>query len=204
MFNSLITKGVLLYKENRLVFLLVIPLLFLLFFLIFVRTATVEPGNKTSNISPTRQPASNNPPDGQTDIKKAPEYAPEYSLHEDELIGIQKKEQLGENTIKYTLNSPNTSHPNIVIVKNDELVFRRSVNPPNDLQPIDPFISMYGEPDRIVRGSKYYGGNYEKYIFAHLGFTLIVDSNNKLVVEQHFYIPTTATEYLQRFGEESL
>lgn len=193
------------YNKYKNFLYIVIPLVIFTFFIVIIQITSTSPQKFThSKIPPTTTivtPTPINDTYKYATLKDEASYDPEYSVDQNELGSLEKQETLIDGTTKFTLLSTNLPRKNIVIVAGDELVFRRSVNPINDSQPLEPFLTLYGNPDKIIEGSTYYGNDHKKYIFAKLGFTLIVNSVDR-VVEQHFYIPTTPENYLNRFGSE--
>jgi len=126
----------------------------------------------------------------------------EYTIDPENLQGITSQEKLQDGTIKYTLKSNNVTRQDVLIAKGSSFIFRRAVFTPDYQQRLDQFVNLYGDPDRVVQGSKVYGSGTAKYIYASLGFTLFVDTKTKLVTEQHIYPPMTVDEYLAKFGDE--
>lgn len=184
-------------------FFLLLPLI-LLIIIITVMQITVPQAVKTTENNNTQTDTTSVNTIGNTTETKSVVYdnkEEEFPTNPDIIEGVEKKEVMSNGMTKLYLPSPNNNHPNIMIFSDNKFVFKRVVNPQDDLQPIRGFLEMYGNPNKIVNGSVYYGQQYNKYIYADSGFTLIVDQNN-MVVEQHEYPPTSVNSYLQRFGKE--
>ena len=126
----------------------------------------------------------------------------EYTIDPNNLQGLVSKSNLPDGQIKYILKATDQTKSDFIIAKGTTFVFRSTVYT-TDFQPaLESFISLYGTPDKIVNGSKTYGAGTQKYIYATLGFTLFVNPQSKLVVQQHIFPPTSVDEYITKYGNE--
>ncbi len=113
---------------------------------------------------------------------------------------------LPDGNTKLNFESPINSRPNEVITKNGIVIYEK------DLTPQDPqsseFISLtsvfasFGQPERLIKGSKYYGSFLNQYIYAGKGFSLVANPNNNEVYEMIFFEPMSVEGYISKYGDD--
>lgn len=93
---------------------------------------------------------------------------------------------------------------NTVITQDGVVVFEKGtpILPGLKLQNISDYNAMYGEPERILTGSKRYGKFEETYIYAKQGFVLVGNPFTDEVDEVQIFIPQTVAEYLKNWGQD--
>jgi hypothetical protein len=125
---------------------------------------------------------------------------------ERELSGFIKKELLPNGSIRYVFSSLSSARPNEIIVRNGVVIFERIIIPAKkgDLgyATISDFISKFGNPERAIRGSNFYGWAWTTYIYASRGFSFIANPNTDEVFEIQLYEPTKVDDYIEKYGQD--
>lgn len=84
---------------------------------------------------------------------------------------------LGGNKVNYSFHSPISVRPNEIRTNNGIAVFERSLTPEKSNEAgyakISEYKKKYGEPERVIKGSRFYDWIAETYIYAHKGFAFI-------------------------------
>lgn len=170
---------------------------FIIFFGVFVSPAS-QPITSTSSesITPTVNINSIQGPENsfqEATVKDSPENLP----------GIQNKEVLQDNMIRYIYSSPNPNRPNILITRNGQtIVFQRTLTSPGLSIKITDYIESYGVAKWIFKGSVFYGPSVQTYIYPERGFAFIGNPTTGEVLEQHVFQPLKVEEYVSRYGED--
>lgn len=124
------------------------------------------------------------------------------------LPDIIKTETLTNGERKYSLNSPvPISRPNLILTKNGVSIFERTITnetDPNskDYIAISQYQSIFGDPDKVIKRSKYYGDFMNTYIYASRGFALIGNPNTDEVYEVQAFVPMSTDQYVQQYGQD--
>lgn len=147
-------------------------------------------GNESQKLSPLQKTIVGKTTDGE--VEKLP--------------NLQKKETLPDSSTKYTFSSQLTSRPNEIITHDGLVSFEKALLP---LEPgkggyakASDYINVLGQPEKIIKGSRYWGWNVSTYIFASKGVTLTINSYANLVYEISFFKPTTIDDYIQKYGQD--
>jgi len=113
---------------------------------------------------------------------------------------------LPNGDIKFNTESPIGSRPNEVITKNGIVVYEKDLTPQDPQSPdyvtLTSIFSSFGQPDRLIKGSKYYGAFLNQYIYASRGFSLVANPNNNEVYEMTFFEPTSVERYISKYGDD--
>ncbi|HSW47787.1 MAG TPA: hypothetical protein VLG67_01790 [Candidatus Saccharimonadales bacterium] len=117
--------------------------------------------------------------------------------------GLIKKEALQGNATKYTFNSGQADHPNIIITNsNNNIVFQSTITDPSLPIKISDYTESYGQPKFIFIGTKSYGSQSRIYIYAELGIAFIADPQTGNVLEQQVFNPTKVDDYVRNYGQD--
>lgn len=123
-----------------------------------------------------------------------------------DMPGLENKSTLADGSTRYTFNSPLLSRKNEIITKDGTAVFERIIVPEKSKDPgyarISAFISRYGQPQKTIKGSVFYGELISTFIYADKGFTLIGNPRTDEVFEIQIYAPMPIDQYSQQFGED--
>lgn len=213
--NTLFTKFKTLFLENKRILIPFIPLfLFILFFITLVSFVAFSPQQTTPDGQTVPIPTKTNE-NSSPSLSQSPKATQEETLHQDidgdESIydnnpNLEKKEQLPNGTLKYSLTSETTGRPNIVIVRatNQDIAFERTVISQN-AKPIvlSDYLEFFGQPERIIKGSRFYGANAQTYIYAKTrGTAFIVNPQTNRVLELQTFAPMSIENYIQKFGDD--
>ncbi|MBI2337823.1 hypothetical protein HYU95_01435 [Candidatus Daviesbacteria bacterium] len=111
---------------------------------------------------------------------------------------------LPDGKTQYSFISKLNARDNIVITRNGITVFERFIKMEDNLEKysLDYYKRVYGNPEKEIVGSKFYGIAYTTYIFAGKGIALIGDTKSEDIVEIQIFIPTSTNTYLQQWGED--
>jgi len=128
---------------------------------------------------------------------------------EDEVVklpGFIKKETLPGEQTRYSFESTLNARPNEIITDNHIVVYEKDLIPESPSTPgyttISDIESRYGNPERIVNGSKFYGYFIDYYIYASLGFAFAGNKHTNEVYEFQFFKPMSIQEYLNFYGSD--
>ena len=118
---------------------------------------------------------------------------------------LQKKETLTDGSIKYTFLSTNPSRPNIIIVQGQykDTIYERSQvidgEPPVLLT---EYLTFFGQPTKIMKGSRIYGADAQTYFYAERGWAYIANPKTDRVLEIQDFPSMDISEYLTKYGED--
>ncbi len=121
------------------------------------------------------------------------------------LAGYRGKKEIDKTKTIFSLKSQYLSRTNEIRTGNNVVVFERELTPASTTTPyakISDYKKKYGEPEKIMKGSKFYGELMSTYIYANLGFAFIGNSYTDEIFEFHFFTPTTLYDYITNFGED--
>ncbi len=111
-----------------------------------------------------------------------------------------------DGSFSYSFASPLNARPKQVLTKDDKVIFESIMIPENPTaegySKIDDYTSHYGQPEAILKGSKFYGWHMEEYVYSSQGFTLIANPFTKEVFEIHAYQPMDVDSYVKYYGED--
>lgn len=165
---------------------------------VFIMLPLIQNGS-TPNPGSTNQPPSNQSPIQKTQIgiTKEREVA--------RLPGAQKI-SLPNNKTGYILPSSLKTRPNLITIKEGVVDYEREITPDDPSNPnylsLYSIVAKYGQPDRSIKGSSYYGAFLSTYIYSSIGFSVIANTYTSEVYEIQFFSPLSPEEYLKQFGED--
>lgn len=109
-------------------------------------------------------------------------------------------------TREFIAESVSPLRPNQILVRDNTVIFERILTPIKSSDygyaRISDFTEKYGEPDRIIQGSRHYGSLMNTYIYADQGFTLIGNPFTNEVFEIQQFLPISVERYLQLYSED--
>lgn len=125
----------------------------------------------------------------------------------EKIVGLQKKEILPNGENQYFFPSELPARPNLVRAdKNGVVFFERELVPSDPSSPgyvkTSQYANNYGQPEKTIRGSFYYGWAITAYVYANKGFALVGNPNTDEVFEIHIFSPTSVDEYVKNYGED--
>lgn len=117
---------------------------------------------------------------------------------------ILKKEVLPDGQTQYSLKSPiDLVRPNEVVTQNGVVVRERLITRGlHDFPRISLYKRMYGAPDKLIEGSKFYGEFMQTHIYARLGFAFLANPVTDEIHEFHVFKPTSAENYINQYGQD--
>lgn len=112
------------------------------------------------------------------------------------------KTNLPDGSTKYQLTSALSARPNLVVVQNGQIIFRRIItfasNTP--LPKFSDYQQTLGNPTQTLTGSKYYGYHIRTLIYPASGYALIGNTQTDQIYEIQRYAPVTLSEYKSKWG----
>lgn len=121
-----------------------------------------------------------------------------------QLPDIKNITDLPNQQTQFSLISPRVNRDNEIITQNNIVVFSRIIAKVknNKLPSLSEFKSKYGEPEKEISGSNYYGKVFTTYIYGSNGITLIANPYSDEIYEVHNFSPMSADQYIQTWGED--
>jgi hypothetical protein len=187
---------------------LLLPFVPMIFLLIFLGSLLFQPTEITNTPiaipTPSQDQATifgNLSPEDANNITD--DHETEYIPEEDPAL-VQKV--VSDNSlIAYYFKSSNPSRPHLVIeTSNHASLFRRTVGSDEfSLGSISTYKELYGEADRVIQGSDFYGENATISIYGSEGIAIIGNPQTDEVYEEHLFLPMTADEYISKFANQN-
>lgn len=117
---------------------------------------------------------------------------------------LKSKKTLPDGSTLYTLKSPLIDRDNLIVFKNSQRVFMRLVviNPKAESPKISAYIAKYSPPTTQITGSKFYGPETYVGINSDKGYALVGNKFTDEIFEVYTFVPTTESEFLQKWGED--
>jgi hypothetical protein len=112
---------------------------------------------------------------------------------------------LAESITRCELRSPLVARPNLVVIKEGKLLYKRTITTPlanGRLPSFGNLSSGLGAAGQVQKGSRFFGAQFQTYIFASKGVTLIANPETGEVQEVQVYQPSSVSEYLTTHGED--
>ncbi len=126
--------------------------------------------------------------------------------HLDSVPGFKDKQTLPDGSVQYDYESPLSIRPNIIITKDDSIIYERELTPEQPSEKgyaiISDYLNRFGQPDVIVQGSHFYDWMAKTYIYARRGFAFIGNPNTDEVYEFQFFKPMSSEDYIKNYGED--
>jgi hypothetical protein len=188
-------------KQYRWLLLPIIPFILLLIFLISLFLQSPSNPNPVST-EPTPTNIIN------VLLTPIPSYESEEAEHDEnpeELTGFERKEQRSDGTTAYIYTSENPDRPNITIRNSDNLIifYRNQSTKEQPLMTIPLIQETFGEPDRIIQGSTYFGQQAQIYIYSEYALAFIVNPQTNETYEEQGFPYMTVDEYLNKFANQN-
>jgi hypothetical protein len=119
------------------------------------------------------------------------------------MTGLRDVRQITQGT-EYSFPSINTSADNTIITDDNLVIFEKKFTADTSFvhPELSSYLSLLGEPESILPGSKTYGRNVNFYIFASKGITIIGRPFSDEVEEVQQYTPMTVDEYIKIWGDD--
>lgn len=122
------------------------------------------------------------------------------------LSNLIKKATLPDGSNSYTFPSEITVRPDEVVTKNGVAVFEKELIPEEHdatgYALISQYTTKYGQPEKMIQGSKFYGWFIITYIYAQKGFAFLGNPNTDEVYEIHIFQPMSTEKYMQQYGQD--
>jgi hypothetical protein len=203
--NNFKTKFKAFFYKNKYLLIPAIPLFFFLGLLFYI--PTTQQTKTSSEPSPAVNPTTSQNKPSITQIPTVfPTPATEETVEEEDLSKLQgliTKEALADGTTKYIVQSTNPNRPEIYIAYNDHnILFERDIISPRYPVQITDYTKPYGQPERMITGSIFYGPNTQTLIYAKEGMVIVGNPAKNQVYEQHLFEPMTVAEYIQKYGDD--
>lgn len=121
----------------------------------------------------------------------------------EKIPGVSREDSINQETI-YTYPSISSLRPNIIIVKESQVVFERVRTDPDlpSVPKITQYQQQYGTAEKAVQGSKFYGPYTSTHIYGTKGFALIADTESGDIKEFHLFTPITTEDYIRLYGDD--
>ena len=124
----------------------------------------------------------------------------------DKLPNFLSKVALPGGQTQYNYESQLNNRSNQIITSGGKVIFERELTPENPTTPgyatISQVKAQFGEPDRVIKGSKFYGFPLEQYIYSKKGFAMVANPYNNEVYEFSFFTPMSVEEYVSKYGDD--
>ncbi|MBI2022342.1 hypothetical protein HYS97_00620 [Candidatus Daviesbacteria bacterium] len=106
----------------------------------------------------------------------------------------------------FELESISPLRPDEIRAKEGLVIFERIRLPENPSQigysTISSFKVQFGQPEKTIKGSKFYGPLFETLIYSSKGVTIIGNPFTDEIFEVQRYTPTSIEDYINRYGED--
>lgn len=113
---------------------------------------------------------------------------------------------LPDGSTRYELRSPLVGRNNVLIIKDRQLLYKRTITRSltgGRLPDFGIITAPLGAANQVLRGSRFFGPNYQTYIYSQKGTTLIASPDTGEVQEVQLYPKnSTIQEYLSSWGED--
>lgn len=110
-----------------------------------------------------------------------------------------------DKSTRCELRSPLVARPNLIIVKDGKLIFKRTITKTlanGRLPSYGNLSSGLGAANQVQKGSRFFGPQFQTYIFSGKGVTLIANPNTGEVQEVQVYPSQSVSDYLSTFGDD--
>lgn len=119
---------------------------------------------------------------------------------------FKSKESLPNGATQYNYESYNAIRPDVIQTRDGIVVYERIETPAYPEQKgfakISEYKNKYGEPEKMIMGSRFFGELMVTYIYATKGFALVGNSYTDEVFEVQLFKPIPIETYLQLFGTD--
>lgn len=205
--HSKLTTIIAFVKQNKII-IVAVALLFLFIYTVYLSIATLPQDNPITNT--TNSPMQ--PSSAVTRLTVTPATSKQVNLYEpsitwtpvrfseDDLRGVDFTEsRLPDSSVKYSYESTNPNRPNEIIVKNNIIIYQRSII---NSKYIFHYTNTMGAPDYVFQSSRFYGGNTMTYVYLEEGTAFVADAKTTLVKEQLSFQPTSLEDFKQKYAQD--
>jgi hypothetical protein len=175
----------------------------LVFLVIFVNQLTQSQLQKEEQQQPEVRNSDGSLPGTNTLTDEGDDNGVVMNVYEDPETLI-KKDTRPDGSILYTNKSPVEGRPNEANITNDgnTTLFTRSVSNPSTPVSLKEYLTAYGTPEYLYKGSKYFGTNAQQYIYPNQGLAFIGNPQTDQVLEVHTFNPLTIDDYVAKYGSD--
>ena len=106
---------------------------------------------------------------------------------------------LPDGSIEYEYSSDDPNMPDMQILKDNVVVFRRNMMPETKLTDYSDLLS---NPEYTSQGSNYYGANAIIYASPTKGIAVVTNPQTEQVYEQYLFQAMSVNDYLQKYGKD--
>ena len=191
-----------LLKQHRWLLLLIIPSLLFFILMIFLLIQPAQDSEQTPIEIPAPTSTYINIPLTPQPINESEES--EHVENPEELTGFERKELRSDGTIIYVYTSEKPDRPNITIRNPDNsIIFYRNLSTTDQpLMNISLIQETFGQPERIIQGSTYFGQQAQIYIYEESGLAFIVNPQTNETYEEQGFPTMSVDEYLNTFANQ--
>ncbi len=203
---NFLSKSINFIKGNKAIVIAVALVILFIYILVVSITATSSQKNPRDPNSPdpTRSSSSGGGP--------VPTASKDVSIYEPNTVwqptrfsesSIQnvliEKTQLNDGSTKYKYQSEDPKRPNELIVKDNEVIYQRTVI---KNKYIYNYTNTLGAPDFVFESSKYYGPSTMIYVYLKSGTAFVADDKTTIVKEQLSFKPTSFEQFRDKYGDD--
>lgn len=121
-------------------------------------------------------------------------------------LDIIEKQATDEGKFIYSLKSQNAIRTDQIITQDEQIIFERFYIPENPNDPnhllISAQLKKYGNPEKVITGSKLWGPFINTYIYNSKGVAFIGNPNTDEVYELQNFTPLPIDEYIRLYGDD--
>ena len=119
---------------------------------------------------------------------------------------VEKKETLPNGDTRYELTSFIPQRPDEIITKGGVSVFERIDVPQNPkalgYARITQFVKVYGQPEKLIQGSAFFGPFTSTYIYSTRGFAFIANPHTDEIYEIQVFASMPVASYIEMYGDD--
>lgn len=117
---------------------------------------------------------------------------------------LKSKQVLADGTTKYSLNSSFANRDNIVLIKDNQVIFSRVAlyTSGQALPKLSEYLTKYGTPENILTGSRYFGPYQKFYVYPSKGISLTANPTTDEVYELQTFLPTDLDGFLKNWSQD--
>lgn len=185
--------------------------MFVLFIFLMFLTALSQkktPTIKTEDVLPTNVPIARPSIQPNKTINPLQEVVAGVTTQEDveKIPGIKKvSEQNG--TARYILPSIINVRPHEINTRGgiatDERIVLPEIEGQTGFTTISSVVEKYGQPERILSGSTFYGDFVSRYLYPKKGLLFVVNTNTNEVFEILHFQPMELTDFVKNYSNET-
>lgn len=124
----------------------------------------------------------------------------------EKLSGHIKQEVLPNGDVKHEFSSAVSIRPDTIITKGGVAVFERIDVPQNPkavgYAKISQAVKAYGEAEKVIQGSAFFGPFTSTFIYSSRGFAFIANPHTDEVYEIQVFTPMPVASYIEMYGDD--